>query len=150
MSYSIINIKFLGSYLHLSKGKLCDGSWSSLGCEVRIQTRTAHPLLSRPFLPFLVVEGIVRWRLNMDLLTCQEQRYRIFLIAEQWVCIAGALICALIIETTPLLLELAARRSARDHFQFTYSAYAYMYSRFNIQGAGHGVESRALLYTASA
>ena len=55
---------------------------------------------------------------------------------------AGALICALIIETIPLLLELAARRSARDRFQF---AYAYMYSRFNIPGALGGV-SRAALY----
>ena len=27
-------------------------------CEVQILTRTAHRLFSRPFLPFLVVEGI--------------------------------------------------------------------------------------------
>ena len=36
-------------------------------------------------------------------------------------------------ETTPLLLELAARGSTCDRFQF---AYAYMYSRFDIQGSG--------------
>ena len=136
--------EFLGSYLHLSKGKLCDGSWSSLGCEVRILTRTAHRLFSRPFLPFLVVEGIARWRLNMDLLTRQEQcSQNIF---DRW---AMSLYCwrpdlnfNYWNHTSSIRASCAAQRAR------SLSIRVRVCIRDSIFRA-HGVESRARLYTAS-